>query len=70
MTLKNAALLALVGMALQTIVVVAGFIVNVTGVLRGVVADKTLVTSLVSVLANLSLVVFLYVFHKTSRDTR
>jgi hypothetical protein len=64
MTLKNAALLALVGMALQTIVVVAGFIVDVTGVLRGVVADKTLVTSLVSVLANLSLVVFLYVFHK------
>jgi hypothetical protein len=65
MTIKNAALLALVGMILLTIVVGVGFIVNLTGFLRGVVPAIPFLASFIRVFASLSLVVFFWVFHRT-----
>jgi hypothetical protein len=65
MTLKNAAFLALVGMILATILLVAGFIGDVVGVMRGLIPAMRLLTSSIYALAGLSMVVFLYVFHKT-----
>ena len=64
MTLKNAAFLALVGMILATIVLVAGFIGEVFGVVRGLVPAMRLLTSFIYAFAGLSTVVFLYAFHK------
>ena len=64
MNLKNAALLALIGMSLLTVVCAVSFIDNLVAFLRGVTAAIALVTSLIHLLANLGLTVFLYVFHK------
>jgi hypothetical protein len=64
MTLKNAALLALVGVILPTIVLVAGLIGDVIGVARGLIPAMRLLTSLIYAFAGLSLAVFLYAFHK------
>jgi hypothetical protein len=64
MTLKTAALLALIGMILITVVCAVSFIDNLVGFLRDVTAAIALVTSLVHLLANLGLTVFLYVFHR------
>ena len=64
MTLKNAALLALIGMILLTILLAAGCIVSVTGFLNGVVSAAAMLSSLIRVFAALSLAVFFYVFHK------
>jgi hypothetical protein len=64
MTLKTAALMALVGMILLTILLVGGLIVNITGVMSGVVPAVVLLTSLIQVFATLSLAVFLYAFRK------
>jgi len=64
MTLKNAAFLALVGMILATILLVAGFIGDVFGVVRGLIPAMRLLTSFIYVFAGLSMVVFLYAFHK------
>jgi len=65
MTLRNATLLALLGMILLTILLAAYFINAVLGVLHDVVPAMALLTSLVYVLASLSVTVFFYVFHKT-----
>ena len=64
MTLKNAAFLALVGMILATILLVAGFIGDVFGVVRGLIPAMRLLTSFIYAFAGLSMVVFLYAFHK------
>ena len=64
MTLKNTALLALVGMSLATILLVAGFIGDVFDVVRGLIPAMRLLTSLIYAFAGLSMVVFLYAFHK------
>jgi len=64
MTLKNAALLALVGMILLTIVLAVGFIISLTGFLSGVVPAVSLFASLIRLFGTLSLVVFFWVFHK------
>ena len=64
MTLKNAALLALVGVMLATIVLAAGFVGDVFAVVRGLIPAMRLLTSLIYAFAGLSLVVFLYAFHK------
>jgi hypothetical protein len=64
MTLKSAALLALIGMILLTTVCAIAFIDNLVAFLRGVTALIALVTSLVHLLASLGLTVFLFVFHK------
>ena len=64
MTLKNARFLALVGMILATILLVAGFIGDILGVARGLIPAMRLLTSFIYALAGLSMVVFLYAFHK------
>jgi hypothetical protein len=64
MTPKNTAFLALVGMVLVTIVLIAGLITDVLGVARGLIPAMRLLTSCIYVFASLSVVVFLYAFHK------
>jgi len=64
MTLKNAAFLALIGTALLMVLLAAGFVNTLLGVLRGVAPAMALLPSLIHLLATLSLVVFLFVFHK------
>jgi hypothetical protein len=65
MSLKNAALLALVGMVVLTLLLVGHLVVNIWGVLNGVVPAIRLLTSLVYVLASVGVTVFFYVFNKT-----
>jgi hypothetical protein len=67
MSLKSAALLALVGTSLLTFVLLAGLIGNGWGLLDGVVPLVRFVTSLIRALAGASVVVFFYVFHKAQR---
>jgi hypothetical protein len=64
MSLKNAALLALIGMVLLTVLVVASFISTVLGVMRDLIPAMALLTSLVHVFTSLSGLVFFYVFHR------
>ena len=64
MTLKNTAFLALVGMVLITILLIAGLIADVLGVVRGLIPAMRLLTSFIYAFAGLSVVVFLYTFHK------
>ena len=64
MSLKNAAFLALVGMILVTILLIADLIGDVLGVVRGLIPVIRLLTSIIYAFAGLSVVVFLYVFHK------
>ena len=64
MSLKNAALLALIGTILLTVLVVAHFISTVLGVMRDVIPAMALLTSLVHLFASLSVLVFFYVFYR------
>ena len=65
MTLNKAAFLALVGMILATILLVGGFIGDVFNVARGLIpAMRLLLTSFIYAFAGLSVVMFLYAFHK------
>jgi hypothetical protein len=64
MSLKNAALFALIGMILLTVLLAAGFIRDLSAFAGGGVALITLLTSGIHLLASLSVAVFLYVFHK------
>lgn len=64
MSLKSAALFALIGMILLTVLLAAGFIRDVLGFGSGAVAAAELLSSGVHLLAGLSVAVFLYVFHK------
>jgi hypothetical protein len=64
MTLKSAALFALIGMTLLTVLLAAGFIRDVSSLLAGVIAAMALLISLIHLLASLSVAVFLYVFYK------
>ena len=62
MSLKNAALLALVGMILQTGLLATGFVATLIGVLRDVTPAMALASSLIHLLASAGLLVFLYAF--------
>jgi hypothetical protein len=64
MTLKNAALLALVGTILMTALLVWVFVSNVVNVLRGVEAPLVLFSSLIYAFGCLSVMVFFYVFYR------
>jgi hypothetical protein len=64
MTLKTAALWALVGMILLTVLVAADFIKTVTGVLNDIVPAVALLRSLIYLLASLTVTVFFWVFQK------
>lgn len=64
MALKHAALFALIGMTLLTVLLAAGFIGDFSAFLSGAVAAMALLKSGIHLLASLSVAVFLYVFHK------
>jgi len=64
MTLKNAALVALVGMILLTIPSAVRCVVNVAGFLHGVVSLAAMFSALIRLFAALTLAVFFFVFHK------
>jgi len=64
MTVKSTAFFALIGMALLTVLLAVRFVRDVSAILAGAIAAVTLLTSLIHLLASLSVTVFLYVFHK------
>jgi hypothetical protein len=64
MTLKNAAFLALIGLTLLSVLLLADFITAVLGVMRDVIPVMALLKSLVYTFASVSLALFFYVFHK------
>jgi hypothetical protein len=64
MTLKSAALFALICMALLTLLLAVGFMRDVTSFSAGALAALALLKSLFKLLASLSVTVFLYVFYK------
>ena len=64
MSLKNAALFALIGMILLTVLLAAVFLRDLLSAIRGVLAAIELLTSAIRLLASLGVTVFLYVFHK------
>jgi hypothetical protein len=64
MTVKSAAFFSLIGMILLTVLLAVGFIRDISGLMAGAIAAVVLLTSLIHLLASLSLAVFLYVFHK------
>lgn len=65
MSLKNAALLALIGMLLLTILVVVGFIYDVLNVSQGLIPATRVLSSLVYSFAALTVTLFLHVFRKS-----
>jgi hypothetical protein len=65
MSLKTAALLALIGMLLLTVLVAYDFIRTAMGVVRDVVPAIALLRSLIYVLSSLTVTVFFCVFRKS-----
>jgi hypothetical protein len=65
MTVKNAALLALVGTILITAFLVWTFIFDVVNVLRGVVPAVALFSSFIYAFGCFCVALFFYVFHRT-----
>jgi hypothetical protein len=64
MTLKNAALLALVGTILITALLVWTFVFTFFNALRGLVPAVTLLSSFIFAFGSFSVAVFFYVFHR------
>ena len=64
MTLKNAALLALIGMLLLTLLVSVDLIRSVSNVLDGLVPAVVLLRSMIYAVAALLVTVFFFVFYK------
>ena len=64
MSLKNAALLALIGIILLTVLLVANFISTMLGVMRDAIPALALLTSIIHVFTSLCVLVFFYVFHR------
>lgn len=67
MSLKSAALFALLGMLLLTVVLALGFVRDISAYSAGAIAANAVLVSLVHLLASLSLTVFLFVFHKAQK---
>jgi len=67
MSLKNAALFALIGMIVLTAFLAVDFIGTILNVSRGLVPPIRLPTSFVDLLASVGLTVFLYVFQRAQR---
>ena len=67
MTLKNAALLALIGTILMTALLVWVFVSNLVNVLRGVDAPVVLFSSFIYAFGCFILMVFFFVFHRVQR---
>jgi hypothetical protein len=64
MTLKNAALLALIGTVLMTALLVWTFVFNFLNLLRGLVPAVTLFSSFIYAFGAFSVMVFFFVFHR------
>ncbi len=64
MSLENAAFLALVGMIPVTLLLITVLIGDALAVVRGLIPLMRLLTSLIYAFASLSVMVFLYAFHK------
>lgn len=64
MTLKNAALFALIGMLLLTVLVSVDLIRSVSNVLGGLIPAVVLFRSILYALASFSVTVFFFVFYK------
>jgi hypothetical protein len=64
MTLKNAALLAVIGMILMTALLIWTFVLTFLNVLRDLVPAVTLFQSFIYVFGCFSVAVFFYVFHR------
>jgi hypothetical protein len=67
MNVKSAAFLALVGMILLSVLVIADFINTVQGVLRDLIPAMMLFRSIIYVVASIGLTLFLWVFHRAQR---
>jgi hypothetical protein len=67
MTLKNAALLALIGTILMTALLVWTFVFNFLNLMRGLVPAVTLFSSFIYAFGCFSVAVFFFVFHRTQR---
>jgi hypothetical protein len=67
MTPKNAALLALVGTLLMTVLLVWNFVSGVVNVLRGVEAPVVLFASFIYAFGCFTVMVFFFVFHQAQR---
>ncbi len=65
MTLKNAALFAIVGTALWTILLAIDLIRTFSGVVRGFIPDVTLLASAIQFVTGLSLLVFFVVYRRS-----
>ena len=65
MTLRNAALLALIGTVLMTALLVWNLVFNLLNLLRGLVPAVTVLSSLVYAFGCFSVMVFFFVFHRT-----
>jgi hypothetical protein len=63
MTLRNAAFLALVAMAMLTVLISVNLLTDVSGVARGLVPFMAMLKSLIAWLASLSLLIFFAVFY-------
>jgi hypothetical protein len=64
MSLKSAALLALIGMILLTLCVLANLINITVGFMHNVVPAVTLLTSLIKTFASLSVLIFFLAFYR------
>ena len=67
MNLKSAAFLALVGMILLTVLLIADFVNLFLGVMRDIVPVVMLLRSLIYTLASLAVTVFFWVFYRAER---
>ena len=65
MSLRTAAAVAIIGTALWVILLAATFINSLLALSRGIVAASATLTSLIYLLAALSLLVFFAVFHRS-----
>jgi hypothetical protein len=65
MTQKNAALLALIGTVLMTVLLLWNFVFNLLNLLRGLIPAVTVFSSLIYAFGCFSVMVFFFVFHRT-----
>jgi hypothetical protein len=68
MTLKNAALLALVGTTLMTVLLVWSFVLTLLNVLRDLLPPVKLFSSFTYAFGALTVAVFFFVFHSAQRS--
>ena len=67
MNLRTAAVLALVGMILLTLVAAVDFVNTFAGVMRDLIPSMTLIRAFIYLLASLSLTAFFFVFARSQQ---